>query len=94
LFFKKLKQNFQLQYFVGDNQNAIEIQIWCALIGVLLLTVIHSYNKSKMAFSNVATLIRIHMAGYISLKDLLALHNQKKERGKKTSANPDLFTPS
>ena len=94
LFFKKLKQNFQLQYFVGDNQNAIEIQIWCALIGVLLLTVIHSYNKSKMAFSNVATLIRIHMAGYISLKDLLALHNQKKERGKKPSANPDLFTPS
>jgi hypothetical protein len=27
LFFKKLKQNFPLQYFVGDNQNAIEIQI-------------------------------------------------------------------
>lgn len=26
LFFKKLKQNFPLQYFVGDNQNAIEIQ--------------------------------------------------------------------
>ena len=27
LFFKKLKQNFPLSYFVGDNQNAIEIQI-------------------------------------------------------------------
>lgn len=26
LFFKKLKQNFPLQYFLGDNQNAIEIQ--------------------------------------------------------------------
>lgn len=37
LFFKKLKQNFPLQYFVGDNQNAIEIQIWCALIALLLL---------------------------------------------------------
>lgn len=54
----------------------------------------NGHDKSIMAFSNVATLIRIHMAGYISLKDLLALHNQKKERGKKTSANPDLFTPS
>ena len=59
LFFKKLKQNFQLQYFVGDNQNAIEIQIWCALIAVLLLTVIHQGNKSGIAFSNVATLLRI-----------------------------------
>ncbi len=32
LFFKKLKQNFPLQYFVGDNQNAIEIQIWCGRV--------------------------------------------------------------
>ena len=86
LFFKKLKQNFQLQYFVGDNQNAIEIQIWCALISVLLLTVIHQYNKSKMAFSNVATLLRIHLAGYISIKDLLALYDKKKVRKVKTAA--------
>lgn len=27
--FKRLKQNFPLKYFLGDNQNAIEIQIWC-----------------------------------------------------------------
>ena len=26
--FKRLKQNFPLKYFLGDNQNAIEIQIW------------------------------------------------------------------
>ncbi len=90
LFFKKLKQNFQLQYFVGDNQNAIEIQIWCALIAVLLLTVIHQHNKSKMAFSNVATLLRIHLAGYISIKDLMALHNKKRVRRTKTA--PDVGT--
>jgi len=93
LFFKKLKQNFQLQYFVGDNQNAIEIQIWCALIAVLLLTVIHQCNKSKMAFSNVATLLRIHLAGYIGIKDLLALHNRKKKRVKKKGKEEGLFAP-
>ena len=27
LLFKKIKQNFHLQYFYGDNQNAIQIQI-------------------------------------------------------------------
>ena len=40
-FFKKLKQNFPLTYFFGDNANAIEIQIWCALIALLLLEVKH-----------------------------------------------------
>ena len=29
LLFKRLKQNFPLQYFLGDNENAIRIQIWC-----------------------------------------------------------------
>ena len=91
LFFKKLKQNFQLQYFVADNQNAIEIQIWCALIAVLLLTVIHQGNKSGIAFSNVATLLRIHLAGYISIKELLALHNRKRVRSKKAAGQNDLF---
>jgi hypothetical protein len=45
LFFKKLKQNMQLQYFAGDNQNAIEIRLRCTLIAVLLLTVAQQSNK-------------------------------------------------
>lgn len=94
LFFKKLKQNFPLQYFVGDNQNAIEVQIWCALIGVLLLSVIHNRNGSKIAFSNVTTLLRIHLAGYISIKGLLALHNQKRKRNAKLPVHYDLFGPT
>jgi hypothetical protein len=38
--FKRLKQNLPLKYFFGDNQNAIEIQIWVSLIIQLLLLVI------------------------------------------------------
>jgi hypothetical protein len=91
LFFKKLKQNCPLAYFVGDNQNAIEIQIWCSLIAILLVTVIHSSNKSKMAFSNLMTLIRIHLTNQISLKELIALHNKKRVRGKKPQKQQVLF---
>ncbi len=40
LLFKQLKQNFPLKYFIGDNENAIKIQIYCALIANLLMTVI------------------------------------------------------
>jgi len=92
LFFKKLKQNFPLHYFLGDNQNAIEIQIWCALIALLLLSHIHFQNKSKMAFSNMVSILRMHLPSYISVKGLLALHNKKRLRCKKTEAQPDLFT--
>jgi hypothetical protein len=77
---QKRKQNFQLQYSVGDNQNAIKIQIWCALIAVLLLSVIHHQNSPKLAFSNVITLLRIHLTGYISIAGLLALHCKPRKR--------------
>jgi len=86
LFFKKLKQNFPLQYFVGDNQNAIEIQIWCALIALLLLSAIHSQQKSKMAFSVFVSIIRLHLFSYIGIKTLIAHYRKSKP-----SNRPDLF---
>ncbi len=78
LFFKKLKQNFPLQYFVGDNQNAIEIQIWMALIALLLLSVIHQNSNTKMAFSVFITLFKLHLFNYINLKQLLTEYKKKK----------------
>ena len=38
-FFKRLKQNFPIKYFLGDNRNAIPIQIWVSLIAWLLVSV-------------------------------------------------------
>jgi len=38
LLFKQLKQNFPLKYFLGDNENAIIIQIWSVMLANLLLT--------------------------------------------------------
>ena len=40
LLFRQLKQNFPLKYFLGDNENAIKIHIYCVLIVNLLLAVI------------------------------------------------------
>lgn len=69
--FKRIKQNFQLHNFLGDNQNAIEIQIWCTLIADLLTKVVKDkadkLRKTKWSFSNVAGLIRQHLGTYIDL---------------------------
>jgi hypothetical protein len=90
LFFKKLKQNFPLQYFIGDNQNAIEIQIWSALIALLVLSVIHTKQETKMAFSVFTTIIKLHLFSYISINNLITTYAPVKQ--KKTV--PDLFNSS
>jgi len=71
LLFKRLKQNMPLHYFLGDNQNAIKIQIWCALIADLLIDLILKQIKRKWAFSNVTSLIRLHLFNYLNLFSFL-----------------------
>ncbi len=67
LLFKQLKQNFPLKYFLGDNENAIKIQIYCVLIVNLLLAVIKKRLKRNWAFSNLVSFCKIHLFNYINL---------------------------
>jgi IS4 transposase len=69
--FKQLKQNFPLKYFLGDNENAIKIQIYCALIANLLMTVIQKTLKRNWAFSNLVSFCKIHLFNYIHLLNFL-----------------------
>lgn len=71
ILFKKMKQNFQLHYFYGENENAIYTQVWCTLIAQLLLTVTQKIAQAKKAFSVVASLVRIHLISNLDVNDLL-----------------------
>jgi len=71
LLFKKMKQNFQLHYFYGENENAIYTQVWCTLIAQLLLTVVQKIAQVKKAFSVVASLVRIHLISMLDVYELL-----------------------
>lgn len=77
LLYKQLKQNFPLRYFLGDNENAIKIQIWCTLITNLLLTVINKKLKRKWSFSNLTSFCRLHLFNYINL--IKFLENPEKD---------------
>ena len=48
--FKQIEQNFPLKFFLGDNENAIKIQISRAVIVNLLLNIIHKIIKRKWPF--------------------------------------------
>ena len=77
LLFKQLKQNFPLKYFLGDNENAIKIQIYCVLIVNLLLAVIKKKLKRSWAFSNLVSFCKIHLFNYINL--MRFLENPEKD---------------
>jgi len=67
LLFKQLKQNFPLKYFLGDNENAIIIQIWAAMIANLLLTILRSKIKKQWAFSNMMSIVKHQLMSYINV---------------------------
>jgi len=96
LLFKRLKHNFQLKYFLGDNVNAIEIQIWCCLIAHLLYKVVLKGTKRNWAFSNFADLIRQHLFTYIDLPTFLndpeqALRDRNSGKASQSTQQLKLF---
>jgi IS4 transposase len=84
LLFRKMKQNFQLHYFYGENVNAIYTQVWCTLIAQLLLTVTQKIAQAKKAFSVVASLVRIHLISMLDVNELL----RSKQRAMKSKSIP------
>lgn len=91
LLFKKMKQNFQLHYFYGENENAIRTQVWCTLIAQLLLTVLQKMADVKKAFSTVATLVRIHLISMLDVYELLRNVKRVYAKKKQSGLMPSLF---
>jgi hypothetical protein len=91
ILFRRIKQNFQLSNFLGDNQNAIKIQLWCTLIADLLVKIVKDkadkQKKNKWSFANVAGLIRQHLGTYIDLIKFL-INPEKAIIGYRQELNP------
>jgi hypothetical protein len=71
LFFKALKQNLVLRSFVGVNENAIRVQIWTALIALLLLKWLHYMSACRWSLGNLAATLRLNLFTYRELRDFL-----------------------
>ena len=66
--FKRIKQNFNLNNFLGDTENAIRIQLWCTLISDLLIKITKDKTtKRNWSMANLTGLVRIHLFTYINL---------------------------
>jgi DDE family transposase/uncharacterized protein DUF4372 len=67
LFFKALKQNLRIKTFVGTSANALQIQVWTALIALLLLKYLQLRARFGWSLSNLAALLRQQLFVYRDL---------------------------
>jgi hypothetical protein len=69
LFFKLLKQQLKIKTFVGTSANAVRIQIWTALIAVLIIRYLQFRSSFRWAVSNLVALLRWNLFSYRNLWD-------------------------
>jgi hypothetical protein len=72
LFFKALKQSLRIKTFVGTSANAVMIQIWTALIAMLVVKYLQLRSSFGWSLSNLVALLRYQLFVY---RDLTAWLN-------------------
>ena len=68
IFFRDIKQLLHIKSFIGTSQNAVMIQIWTALITILLLKALKAMAKFKWHLSNLVAFIRLNLFVKINLQ--------------------------
>ena len=67
IFFKAIKQNLKIKTFVGTSKNALLIQIWTALIAILLLKFLRFRSSMNWSLSNLVAMLRYNLFTYRDL---------------------------
>lgn len=67
IFFKTIKQNLKIKTFVGTSVNALMIQIWTALIAILLLKYLKFRSRFAWSLSNLVAMLRYNLFTYRDL---------------------------
>lgn len=71
IFFKTLKQHLKIKTFIGTSENALRIQIWTALLALILLKYLHYLSKANWSLSNLCTMLRLNLFTYRELMEWL-----------------------
>ena len=60
-FFKTIKQLMKIKSFVGTSPNAVLIQIWTALISIMILKYLKQIAKHNWSLSNLLALLKMNL---------------------------------
>jgi hypothetical protein len=67
ILFKALKHHLKIKTFVGTSENAVQVQIWVALIAMVLLKFLQLKSTWPWSLSNLAALLRFNLLTYRDL---------------------------
>jgi Transposase DDE domain/Domain of unknown function (DUF4372) len=67
ILFREIKQSLHIKSFIGTSENAVKIQIWTALITILVLKALKATAEFKWHLSNLVAFIRLNMFVKINL---------------------------
>lgn len=71
IFFKEIKQLLKIKSFLGTSSNAVLIQIWTALITILILKYLKAIAKYGWCLSNLVAFLRLNLFVKFDLRKLL-----------------------
>lgn len=71
IFFREIKQLLHIKSFIGTSENAVMIQIWTALITILILKGLRAMGKYPWYLSNLVAFIRLNLFVKIDLQKWL-----------------------
>lgn len=67
IFFKQIKNVLRIKTFIGTSPNAVLIQVWTAMISILLLRYLQNKAKHPWHLSNMAAMLRTHLFSKIDM---------------------------
>lgn len=91
IFFREIKQLLHIKSFIGTSKNAVMIQIWTALITILLLKFLKTLAKYNWGLSNLVAFIRLNLFVKIKLQKWLDEPFDKPPDRRKIYMQGDLF---
>lgn len=94
VFFRDIKQLLHIKTFIGTSKNAVMIQIWTALITILLLKYMKHIAKYKWYLSNMVAFIRLNIFVKIDLQKWLNKPFEDIPKVQKQGIQGDLFENS
>lgn len=71
IFFRDIKQQLHIKSFIGTSENAVMIQIWTALITILILKALKAQAKHAWYLSNLVAFIRLNLFVKVDLHEWL-----------------------
>ena len=71
IFFREIKQLLHIKSFIGTSENAVMIQIWTALITILILKGLRAMGKYPWYLSNLVAFVRLNLFVKIDLQKWL-----------------------